>query len=152
MGVLQREEVVRYDCPHCRAKLEWIVGRWGGWVSCPACASPGLPPAPRLVVPTPRMVAREGVRAGAGLRAEQWIAAGDVPDPAWPSWSRGLVLPKPRTQQEPKARRAALAVGLAISLFLLLVAYLDQNTSLSGLALLVALVCFWGRMKLAERR
>jgi len=150
--VLRREAVVCYECPHCRAELEWTIGRWGGWVACPACGRASEPPAPRLVVPTPREVAREGARPGAGLRAEQWIAAGDVPDAAWPMWSRGLVLPKPRTEPEPKALRAALGVGLAIALFLLLVGFLDQNTQLSGAAAIIALLCFWGRIKLEKRR
>lgn len=152
MTLLRRETVVRYECPHCRAKLEWTIGRWGGWVACPICERASEPPTPRLVFPTPREVAREGARPGAGLRAEQWIAAGDVPDVAWPSWSRGVALPRPRTQPEPRARRTALAVGLAISLFLLLVGLLDQNNQLSGAGAIAALLCFWGRIKLAERR
>ncbi len=152
MAVLQREEAVRYDCPHCRAKLEWSVGRWGGWVACPACARPAQPPRPRFVIPPPGPAPFEATKAGAALRAEEWIAAGDVPDPAWPVWSRGLSLPRPRTEPEPTALRTALAVGLGISLFLLLVAFLDQNGPLTGFSALIALVCFWGRMKLTGRR
>lgn len=152
MTILRRETVVRYECPHCRATLEWTISRWGGWVACPACERASEPPAPKLEIPTPRAAVREGASRGAGLRAEQWIAAGDVPDAAWPMWSRGLVLPKPRTEPEPKALRAALGVGLAISLFLLLVGFLDQNSQLSGTAAILALLCFWGRLKLAERR
>ena len=149
MTALQREKVVRYACPHCRAGLEWRVGLWRGWVSCPACGRPGLPPAPRLVMPDVVAPTRE---VGAGLRAEQWIASGDVPDASWPMWSRGQAPIQPRVKSESKALPSALAVGLAISLFLLLIGYLDQSTNLAGVAALVALLCLWGRMKFAKGR
>ncbi|MDG3006767.1 hypothetical protein [Paludisphaera mucosa] len=147
MSILQRETTVRYDCPHCRAALESVPGRWRGWLLCPDCGRPGLPPPPGLVLPP-----EELPESGAGLRAEQWIAAGDVPDEGWPRWSPGLPLPTPRPSPLTKAAQTAVAVGLALSLFLLLIGYLDQSPGMAVVAGLGALVCFWLRVRLGSRR
>lgn len=41
---VQQTRRAAYDCPHCRQPLEARVGRWNGWLLCPRCGRPGLPP------------------------------------------------------------------------------------------------------------
>src|SRR6516164_7168620 len=33
-----------YPCPHCQTMLEPPEEPWRGWVRCPQCGQPGLPP------------------------------------------------------------------------------------------------------------
>jgi hypothetical protein len=40
-----------YSCPHCREELRARPGPWRGWLLCPRCGRPGLPP--DLVVKRP---------------------------------------------------------------------------------------------------
>lgn len=147
MNYLRAESVVRYDCPHCRAELESYVGRWRGWLLCPSCGKPGLPPPPRLLIP-----AEPTPVTGAGLRAEAWIASGDLPDSGWPRWSRESEPLPPRPTGAVVTARAAMGVGLALSLFLLLVAFLDQNSSFAAAAGLTALLLYWLRLRLGRLR
>jgi hypothetical protein len=36
--------LVPYTCPHCNAALEVRQGDWPGWLRCPTCSRPSLPP------------------------------------------------------------------------------------------------------------
>lgn len=141
---------VRYECPHCRVELESILGRWRGWLLCPACGKPGLPPSPGFAFPTPRDPGVLAMRTG--VQAEAWIASGDLSDPARPAWPALPVDPRPRPSRAARNVRRAAVAGLAVSLFLLLIAFLDRNASLGGVAGLATLVLYSLLVRLDPRR
>ncbi|MDR3620049.1 MAG: hypothetical protein P4L85_11920 [Paludisphaera borealis] len=43
---MQQTHRASYDCPHCREPLEARAGPWRGWLLCPRCGRPGMPPEP----------------------------------------------------------------------------------------------------------
>jgi len=141
-----KEPLVRYDCPHCRVGLASVVGRWRGWLLCPACGKPGLPPAPlraRYSYHQARTLSPEG----AGLRAEAWIASGDLPDENWPLWSRGAPIRPSRPSRRESLVRTFIAAGLIVSLFCLLVGYLDRSGGVAGFGGLGTLIFLWLRVR-----
>ncbi|AMV36556.1 hypothetical protein [Planctomyces sp. SH-PL62] len=141
---------VRYECPHCRVELEAILGRWRGWLLCPACGKPGLPPSPGFAPPTPGDAG--GLAMGAGVQAAAWIASGDLRDPARPAWPARPVDPRRRLSPAARNVRRAAVAGLAVSLFLLLIAFLDQNARLAGAAGVLTLIMLWFLGRLDPRR
>jgi len=38
--------IVSYSCPHCRVQLDTRSDGWEGWLRCPVCGRPSLPPEP----------------------------------------------------------------------------------------------------------
>ncbi|QEH32560.1 hypothetical protein OJF2_10370 [Aquisphaera giovannonii] len=120
-----------YTCPACGERLEAAAPGWSGWLLCPRCGSPGLPPA------GVRIAAPSGPPAPAPGGTNGPAPAEDAGAPASP-----LPLPLPRDgassrPARPRPRRPARAIGtarwigssgLAVSAFLLLVSYLDRKT------------------------
>ncbi|WP_165073410.1 hypothetical protein [Paludisphaera rhizosphaerae] len=149
MAYMQWETVVRYDCPFCRAALAWTPGAWRGWVLCPSCGKPGRPPAPRLVMP--------GLQPSpintAELKPQAWDGSRSVDGDEQPRWSRELEQVRRRSTEEVRWKpiRSAASVGLASALFIMLVGYLDQNSTVSSLAAVAALIMFVVRIAIGGR-
>ncbi|WP_165250737.1 hypothetical protein [Paludisphaera soli] len=137
---------VRYDCPHCRVGLIADADRWSGWRLCPACGKSGLPPARRAK--RARLLPANLPARGSGRRAEAWIASGDLVDPDHAAWQVGYARDLPRPTPVSRVVTVAIAAGLAISVFLLLVAFLDRNGTLAGGAGLAVLLLYWARVRL----
>jgi hypothetical protein len=126
-----------YPCPHCHALLEPCQEDWHGWVSCPQCGLPGLPPAQ---VRSPKASRRPVARQSSLFEGAARKADGMLGEPAPPAGS-----PSSRKGQSQTSSAPLLIVssGLFVSAFLLLVAYLDrstQNMSLFGTLTIVFLV------------
>lgn len=131
----ENSSVLAYPCPHCQIMLEPPAEPWQGWVRCPQCGQPGLPP--------------EGLRLA--LRRKRTTASGDQAAPKTEGQSQmtlsstGAVAPgagsrlkepswTPRPPGDGLRKRSVSSAGLliagtglAVSAFLLLVAWLDRN-------------------------
>ncbi len=143
------ETGVRYDCPHCRVGLIAESDRWSGWRLCPSCGKSGLPPMPR---PARTKAPHANLPAGgAGRRAEAWIASGDLVDPESTNWREVYASDLPLPTPESKLAKVVVPVGLAIALFLLLVAFLDRSPTLAGGSGLAVLLLYWARVRLGAR-
>ena len=116
---------VTYACPRCKADLEVQHGPWSGWRLCPACGLPALPP--ELLFGHPATRRRV---AGYEVEPEPLI------EPSEPK-KMEVLEPAPIVLVTPSsgfgALRVFFLVGLVISLFLLLLFYLDQNQEMTGL-------------------
>jgi hypothetical protein len=126
-----------FPCPSCHQELEVEDDRWHGWVLCPDCGSPGLPP-----VQLRR--GRRKLRAASGDRppAEQAAASGVAIEPPSGTGRRGFgCLVPPRVSSAP---RLIFTTGLVVSAFLTLIAYLERSASnaivFGGLSLACLLV------------
>jgi hypothetical protein len=120
---MSAEDIVFIDtylCPHCRSELEAGPEFWQGWLRCPACSRPSLPPSP---VTLPH------------LRRAQ-VRTSRPPDLLFISESGSRTITADTEDNEPELplptrfspARLVLTTGLALSLFMGLVAYLDSNT------------------------
>ncbi len=109
---------VEYSCPKCRAELEAEEGQWQGWVRCPACNVPALPPEILLGHPSARRRVIGAVAAEfvPDLFTEDTDADKNVE-------SDPVIEPPPWTTSE--TLRTVFLSGLLMSLFLLLFAYSD---------------------------
>jgi hypothetical protein len=133
---------VRYPCPHCRAELETRDDDgWSGWRRCPACDRPHLPPDPSEYAPLPSQSAdpspEEIFRIGTvkEVRVIEPLVDGR---PA-PLWTLRQFEPVGRAHRSRQSRwyRRGLIIGLGISLFAVLVAFLEQgDITVGGFALL----------------
>jgi hypothetical protein len=110
-----------YLCPHCRTELEAGPHRWLGWLRCPTCGRPSLPPGPLPYPYARRPAARPSRPSGVLFISE--------------SGSRTISTdPESGTEVETGApsrfspARLVITTGLALCLFMALVAYLDRNT------------------------
>jgi hypothetical protein len=117
--------VVSYSCPRCKAELEVQHGDWQGWRLCPACGLPSLPPEMLFGHPSTRRLVSghdEGPAILNEISLPEDSVALDRSRLLAASPSRGL-----------GAFRVVVAVLLVVSLFLLLLFYLDQNQQLTGI-------------------
>ena len=109
-----------YLCPHCRAELEAGFDKWQGWLRCPGCGLPSLPPElARLRAPR-RMGAAATV-------ADDVLIISDSPDR---HMSTDLRMPSAAgkfSQMSPT--RLVFRTGLLVSLALAFVAFLDHKTT-----------------------
>jgi hypothetical protein len=114
---------VEYSCSGCHRRLLAEDDGWLGWVLCPECAKPGLPPARLGRQRQPQRPALPAISVSpraAGvldpISAEDHpaeFAVGSEPLPARPVSS---------------APRLIVRTGLVVSLVLLLFAYLERST------------------------
>ncbi len=112
---------VTFPCPRCRVELESEHGGWHGWLKCPACGMPALPPEFLLGHPAVRRRVRE-----APVGEPVIVINGDeAPDgPPKPAAVPAIAEP-PSTLVN--TLRLVFITGLVTSLFLLLIAFVDEN-------------------------
>ena len=123
-----------YSCHHCHTLLRAGEDPWGGWLRCPECDRPGLPPHRVRVLKTARHPAtplpppgQESLKKSDGLLDEPAALirpAGFAPTPTPVS----------------TAPRLIVSTGLFVSLFLLLNAYLDRSVQSMSLFATLAVV------------
>lgn len=126
-----------YSCPGCSALIQARDERWRGWVRCPRCGTPALPP-DRVPAPQP---AEPAARLSAAPENGPVILIEGAPTASDSLVRKALTPPVP----EPRSTAALLIVstGLFVSAFLLLNAYLDrsvQSMSLFGTLAVVFLI------------
>ena len=133
---------VPYSCPRCKAELEAQHGTWEGWLRCPACGFPSLPP--EVVFGHPRT--RRRVQ-GHDEEIEMLTVASEEPIAS----DRSPILESsPSTALS--ALRLVFIAGLVISLFLLLIFYLDQKQELTGVFGVLAFIFFVLVLRTPSRR
>ncbi len=133
---------VPYSCPRCKAELEAQHGAWEGWLRCPACGLPSLPPEVVFGHPTTRRRVQghdEAVEAMADA-AEEPIASDGSP----------IIETAPSTAVS--ALRLGFITGLVVSLFLLLIFYLDQQQQYTGIFGTLAIIFFLLVLRTPTRR
>ena len=52
-------QIANYPCPNCHLPLEAKPGSWQGWLLCPRCGLPSLPPEHVLSSPRQPSAARQ---------------------------------------------------------------------------------------------
>jgi hypothetical protein len=137
---------VTYHCPNCKLELESEHGGWEGWLKCPVCGTPALPPEILLGHPATKRRVRE---IGAGGAATATVDA-DAPEDAAAPDPSALIDPPASTLVS--ALRMIFLTGLVMSLFLLLIAYLDQNQRAAGIFGSLSVVFFLLLLRMPGRR
>ncbi len=111
-----------YVCPHCQALLEIPDKPWRGWVLCPDCRSPGLPPE--------QLSSRRSSRRSAAI--EPRTPQDQAPEDSRSSQERALkakaLMARTGQSNAWSSSRLIVSTGLFVSAFLLLVAYLDHSS------------------------
>jgi hypothetical protein len=124
---------VPYSCPRCKAELEVQYGGWEGWRRCPACGSPSLPPEVLFGHPMTRRRVQ-----GDGETVE--VADAAAPEEPLKSEESPIIETAPSTAFS--GLQLVFITGLVISLFLLLIFYLDQKQELIGIFGTLAIIFF----------
>ncbi len=109
-----------YTCPHCQVQLEARTSDWDGWLRCPECKQLSLPPDPLIDPREPRQndILRHADNAIVFLpESPEAAMQPDFVSPASP----GRFL-------HTSPARLIFTTGFALSLFLVLVAFLDNRT------------------------
>jgi hypothetical protein len=122
---------VTYACPQCKTELEVKHGGWQGWLRCPNCGTPSLPPEILLGHPQTRRQIGNSPETGA-LEA---IAEAELA----PALDRVRI---PATSSPTSPLRLIFLTGLTLSLFLLLVAYIDQKKQTTAIFGFLSIVFF----------
>lgn len=134
---------VTYPCPRCRLELEVEEGGWQGWLRCPACDAPALPP--EILRGHPATSRR--VKAASGEFVPDLFTADGEEDP---TDTDALLGPPPSPVAD--TFRIVFLSGLVISLFILLIAYLDDNSFIGGLFGGLAFIFFLLLLRVPSRR
>jgi hypothetical protein len=137
---------VTYPCPKCRLELEAEHDGWQGWVRCPACGTPSLPP--EILLGHPATMRR--VR---GLREDDdavLMIGADAPDGATNPDTSALLGEPPSALVS--SVRLVFLTGLVISLFILLISFLDDNQIVAGFSGAFAFIFFLLLLRLPDRR
>jgi hypothetical protein len=139
---------IRYPCPRCRVELETRADDgWSGWRRCPACDRPHLPPDPADHAPPPWESAgtrREEIHRNGADEDVLIIGPSDEDHQPASLWNPRQFEPFGRAHQSRQSRwhRRWLTVGLGLSLFALLFAFLEQGEIAVGAFALISLVLF----------
>jgi hypothetical protein len=137
---------VTYPCPRCKVELETEHGGWQGWLKCPACGTPALPPEFLLGHPAVRRRVREIGDGDAPI-----VIIGDgAPDGAPASAPSPIIAAPPSTLMN--TLRLVFITGLVTSLFLLLIAYLDENQGATYIFGPLAVFFFFLLIRMPARR
>jgi hypothetical protein len=135
-----------YPCPKCQLKLEAKPGSWQGWLLCPRCGLPSLPP--ERLRDSPRQLRRLAKQAAA--------AAVSRSVPGRPTEGKAAAMPPRATPADraasPSASRLIVSTGLIVSLCLLLVGYLDRSSQNSAIFGFLTIFFFLLLLRLPMKR
>ncbi len=136
---------VAYKCPHCGVALEAEDDGWNGWRRCPACARLALPPRPDPRLRLSRSAGRDTGSSALANREVNGIAGSNDADP------EALLLTQ--TVSSPVVGPARLIVKTAfiLSLALLLLFYLEQNTRSTAIFGALAVIFFFLLLRLPRK-
>jgi hypothetical protein len=126
---------VSYACPNCRRQLEARSTGYNGWLRCPICKWPALPP--EIMVErreTRRRTVQKGVN-NAILVIPASLEGAHEPD----ALETNTVGPASYTTPA----RLIFTTGFALSLFLVLVAYLDDKMGRMAVFAFLSVGFFW---------
>ena len=136
---------VSYACPSCRTQLETRPTGWDGWLRCPVCNWPSLPPEV--------MVDRRETRRRAALlqnNDDDILVISELPASAFePSSSPSADVGR---SSHSSPARLILVIGLAFSLFLVLAAYLDDRWGNMVIFAILAIVFFFLLVRVPRNR
>lgn len=138
--------VANYRCPRCRLELEIELGGWQGWMRCPACDTPSLPPEILLGHPDTRR------RLKAPSNGDATFADADLEPTAHPAPIDAADLIDEPPSSTVGTLRLLFVTGLVIALFILLVSFLDDNQIVTASSAIAALVFFLLMLRLPGRR
>jgi hypothetical protein len=131
--------LVTYCCPRCQTELDARQPGWNGWLRCPVCGMPSLPPE---LEPEPPSFRRDATVNAPNPDGDVTVASDEA------ERSKAVdQTPFLRQSAHTSPLRLVLITGLTLSLFLLLIAYVDQNrqtTAIFGflsIAFFLALLC-----------
>lgn len=135
-----------YSCPHCQVLLEVPSTPWRGWLLCPDCGRPCLPPerlsllqSRRQSVARQPQIPHDPVPEHAGSRKEPALMV--------KSW-----VPRAGQVTSSSALRLIIPTGLFVSAFLLLVAYLDRSSHSMAIFGTLTVVFFMLLLRIRRRR
>jgi hypothetical protein len=142
-GSALSSDVVVYSCPYCRAELAASFDEWDGWLRCPVCARPSNPPAPagfrmaseRLVLSSDLGVAQSGAKA--------------ADTTAFLNGSRPAFVER---FAHTSPARLVFVTGLVFSLFLALIAFLDQKPTRLSIFGFLSIVFFFLLLRTPGKR
>jgi hypothetical protein len=150
---------VSYACPNCRRQLEARSTGYNGWLRCPICKWPALPP--EIMVErreTRRRTVQQGVNNAilvipASLEGAQEPDALETNTVGPPSHTTPARLIFTTLGADPPSRadegshttpaRLIFTTGFALSLFLVLVAYLDDRMGRMAVFAFLSVGFFW---------
>ena len=127
--------LLAYPCPHCQIMLEPPEEPWQGWVRCPRCGQPGLPPKGLQHALVRKHTIGSVDRAASGTEGQSPVPLSSAPVTAPGAGSRpkeSSWTPRPAGDGlSPRSSSSAwlliAGTGLVVSAFLLLVAWLDRS-------------------------
>jgi len=122
---------VTYACPQCKTELEAKHGGWQGWLRCPICGAPSLPPEILLGHPQTRRQVGDSPETAAPEAIDQ-PKLGSALERVW----------VPASSSPTSPLRLIFLTGLTLSLFLLLVAYIDQKKQTTAIFGFLSIVFF----------
>ena len=135
---------VTYSCPRCKAELEVQHGDWQGWQLCPACGLPSLPPELLFGHPMTR-------RRVLGHDEDPAILNDmSLPEDSIALDRSRLIVSSPSSAIT--AVRVAFFIGFIVSLFFLLLFYLDQKQEFTGIFGVVSIIFFLLLLRSPKRR
>jgi hypothetical protein len=132
-----------YSCPHCRAELETGFDDWHGWQRCPTCGLPSLPPKPagsRLT-----RSSGDGVEVAADV-----LVITDEPEIVTGADEAAAAVAVPPAHIGPA--RLVFRTGLLVSLGLMLIFYLDKNTTNATIFGFLAIAFFLMLLRISRSR
>jgi hypothetical protein len=132
-----------YSCPHCRAELETGFDDWQGWQRCPTCGLPSLPPEPA----GSRLVRRTG---GVVKVGDDVLVISAAPENVAGADASASAVAVPPTHIGPA--RLVFRTGLLVSLGLMLIFYLDRNTTNATIFGFLAIVFFLMLLRISRSR
>jgi hypothetical protein len=127
---------VAYNCPHCGVALEADDDGWDGWRRCPACARLALPP---KIDPRLRLSRTAGLDASASAEGNPGDDGLAGPNGASPEQ---LVQGETVSSAVIGPARLIFKTGFILALALLLISYLDQQSTNTVIFGALAVICF----------